>query len=505
MRPRGVRGWAGLIGLGVLVAQGGGCGGGELEAPRPPPVSTAPCADPPFVGAPFGLRCGQLVDEGGRVAFVRGVNARVRGIFDVTFDDGRLPLEEIPEFSAADLDALRGFGFDALRLPIQWSAIEPTEDGGLSEPYLTRIADLLQAAQGAGVQVLLDFHQDAYSKEIGEDGAPRWAISPQPKTLLGGPLTDLDARRQSPEVLAAFDTFFGASEEGARLRGRFADMAGKVAARFAGHPAVIGIELFNEPLAPMDGLMRVHEAAYATVRAAAPKKLIAFEPSATRNFFDDAPLPPHPLGDGTLYAPHTYKLAFSTGVGDVEKARAAMTKDTLRPQVINAREEADAWRAGLFVTEYGYDPKGTRAAEYLTWQAELHEEVMASSFFWLWKESSQGSWGCYEFDAATGTFTPREALRLVLARVRATRVSGWPAETRFERATGVFSLRFRDDPTMVGDSVIAVAPALGAPLGVTCDGVLVDAALDARGELRVPCGKGTGEEHVLGVTVAPRP
>lgn len=41
---------------------------------------------------------GRLVDQRGREVTLRGVNARVEGLFDVTFDDGRLPLEAIPTF-----------------------------------------------------------------------------------------------------------------------------------------------------------------------------------------------------------------------------------------------------------------------------------------------------------------------------------------------------------------------------------------------------------------------
>ena len=64
---------------------------------------------------------GKLVDGHGREITLRGVNARVAGIFDVTFDDGRLPLEPIPTFDAGDADRMRDLGFDLLRLAINWS------------------------------------------------------------------------------------------------------------------------------------------------------------------------------------------------------------------------------------------------------------------------------------------------------------------------------------------------------------------------------------------------
>src|SRR5262245_49542700 len=70
---------------------------------------------------------GRLVDVRGREVTLRGVNARAEGIFDVTFDDGRLPLEPIPVFDRGDARRMRAFGFNLLRLPINWSALEPVE------------------------------------------------------------------------------------------------------------------------------------------------------------------------------------------------------------------------------------------------------------------------------------------------------------------------------------------------------------------------------------------
>src|SRR5579864_4010666 len=45
---------------------------------------------------------GRLVDQHRREVTLRGVNARVEGIFDVTFSDGRQPLEAIPPFDDGD-------------------------------------------------------------------------------------------------------------------------------------------------------------------------------------------------------------------------------------------------------------------------------------------------------------------------------------------------------------------------------------------------------------------
>jgi endoglycosylceramidase len=343
-------------------------------------------------------------------------------------------------------------------------------------------------------------HQDAYSKEIGEDGAPLWAIVPPPTELLGGPLTDLSDRRLSAQVLAAFDTFFGDSAEGAALRTRLVAAASHVMERFSDDPAVIGFEIFNEPQATSAGIERLNASAYPALRDAAPNKLYLFEPSATRNLTDIAPIPDAPLGPMVGYAPHVYTLAF---VGD-DAAHQAMTKETLRRSNANARTEADAWQAPLIVTEWGYDPNGIQASAYFRWQSELQDEYGASSFFWVWKEESQGSWGCFDHDAATDSWTPRAAVRDALARVRPARVAGWPESVRFDRQSGELELDFRGNPRVKADHEIAIAPALGAPLVVSCDGAPADYSSLDYGAISVRCARGKSGAHVLRVMVAPQ-
>ena len=141
----------------------------------------------------------------GRQLLFRGYNAKINGIFDATFDDGRTPNEVFPDFDETSATKLEELGFDVIRLTINWSALEP-HPMQYSPTFFSKVDAVLDMAHRHHFYVILDMHQDAYSKEIGEDGAPLWAIAPPPAQLLSGPSND--SRRTSAEVLAAGFNFF---------------------------------------------------------------------------------------------------------------------------------------------------------------------------------------------------------------------------------------------------------------------------------------------------------
>jgi endoglycosylceramidase len=468
-----------------------GCSSSQSEPAR---VVESPCKE--AVSA-FGTRCGQLIDAEGRVVILRGVNARVRGVFDADLGPGKVPImPPIPELPASDLARMRRIGFDVLRLPIHWSALEPEEHEPpqFDEAYLDRVAKVVADAKAADVRVLLDFHQDAWSKWIGQDGAPLWAIVPAPTMILEGPL-DLGARAQSPQVNKAFGTFFTPENaDGKRLRSHFSAMVQKVAGKFAGDATVVGIDLFNEPVAADSQLRPFHEEMGAAIRKADAKRLVFFEPPGLRNLFDRATVPDSPLAlEGTVYAPHVYTKVFTQGCDAA--CRDAFDLETLRPSNESARAEADGWKSPLVIGEWGFGPSDARYADYVGFQLDLQDQYMASSIYWVWKENDEGGWGFYDHDMATDSWTERPKARKAFARVRPRAIAGWPLSWKWE------SKRF--ELVTVGDE--SKAPTiLWTPLPedstanwkITCDGVGISAARDAHGDLSLVCN-GPGEHHLV--------
>jgi len=222
-------------------------------------------------------------DGRGRQLLFRGYNAKVNGLFDVSFDDGRTPNYTFPSLDEAGAQRMEELGFDVIRLCINWSALEP-KPKQYSADFFATLDAILALAKKHHLYVLLDMHQDAYSKEIGEDGAPLWAIVPPPEKILQGPSDD--SRRLSNQVLKAGFSFFDDAplDDGRTLQQAFIDAVSEMVKRHLGDPTVLGVEDFNEPVVLLDEKLQTFHQRFAdAMHAIDPDLPLFFEPIATRN------------------------------------------------------------------------------------------------------------------------------------------------------------------------------------------------------------------------------
>lgn len=438
-----------------------GLDGASSQDVGPPP---APNAVLPLVS-----RDGRMFDAAGREVLLRGINARVRDVFDVTFDNGRLPLIPVEVFTGEDCRFLAGqLGLNLLRLPINWSAIEPTR-GTYDDTYLDRVGAVIDACAAEGVYTLVDLHQDAFSKEIGQDGAPLWAIAPPPTQLLGGPLTDLEIRRLSAQVIAAFGSLYD-NRDG--LSDAHAAMAAHVAAYLGARPGVAGLELHNEPVSfQAPRLADFHARSGQAVRAVAPDLPVHFEPDALRNLRDAAAVThPVPFG-GAVYAPHIYTGVFSRGRDNWADANVEALEGSTR----GTRVEADAHGAALLIGEYGIDPRAPNALRWLAEEHRLFDEVLAGAAFWIYEEYGEGGWGLFD-NAGTPETPARGALRAEIATAIAhpfpQAVDGRLVSTRYDADADTLTVVL--EVAGLGEHWLS-APGLRWPAGVraTCDGAEV--------------------------------
>lgn len=472
------------------------CGEDQIVAAPPPgpDASTAPSGvartDPDAVH----VEGPTFRDGRGRQLLFRGYNAKVAPIFDVTFDDGRTPTQTVLSLDEAGATRFEELGFNVLRLPVSWSGLEP-RPREYPEAFLAKIGEVLAMAKRHHVYVIIDMHQDAYSKEIGEDGAPLWAIVPPPSMLLSGPYDD--KRRTSDVVLNAGYSFFANANatDGRPLQEAFVTAVQRIAQRYVGDPSVLGYEAFNEPVdLSQERLDAFHERFANGIHAIDRDAPILFEPLVFRNQTDQAVVPTEPWRHGPgAYSPHVY-----TGQFSIPSQNGWESEDPalLEPSMTKAAAEAAAWQTPLFVTEYGCDQSIARGPKWLAAELDLQDRVLASSTAWVWAET--GQWGLRKADnsenAATAKTMARSFPRAVAGDLVAIERPA-PAHLRVRyRATA----RTRGLPHEVSAS-----PAYASNYRASCDGTAVTMTRET-GRVTFVCAATEGD-HFFEVIGDPAP
>lgn len=340
----------------------------------------------------------RITDELGRQVLLRGVNVVQLGDYYQADPDSppTFPLTE------ADFARIASMGFDVVRLVLHWSALQP-QPGGIDDAELDRIAQALDWARAHDVYVVLDLHQDAWSKHlftppdetcppgfspsIGWDGAPPWA------TYTDGQSTcQVGTREFSPAVAHAFESFWvdRAGPDGTGIQTHFMQVWQALAARFGADPVVAGYDLFNEPHpgysagATDTALLaafyrRTIEAIRDSEQAAgAPPKPVFFEPSVLWSGFGAGPIPPPGFtdDDGIVFAPHLYAGSFTLtpGFGVDEGFEAAATA-------------ASTYGATFWSGEWGWFGNPETDAAKVARYAQLEDAHAVGGAWWSWRQA----------------------------------------------------------------------------------------------------------------------
>ena len=233
-------------------------------------------------------------DEQGRTRILRGVNLggsskvplkpngathMCDGFFEhltVSFVGRPFPLEEADEHFAR----LREWGLTCLRFLVTWEAIEHAGPGIYDQAYLDYVCTIIKKAHMYGMQVLIDPHQDVWSRFSGGDGAPGWTFEAVGMDitkfqeagaalihqLYGSALPHMIWPTNGSKLAAAtmFTLFFGGTDFAPALRvdgepvqdylqRHYIGAIKQVALRVRDLPNVIGYGTMNEPLSGFIG------------------------------------------------------------------------------------------------------------------------------------------------------------------------------------------------------------------------------------------------------------
>jgi endoglycosylceramidase len=342
----------------------------------------------------------RIVDVSGRQVLLRGVN--VNQLVDYYTRDPALPT--VQPLSEADFADMARMGFDAVRLGVSWSRLEPLP-GTFDDSYLGQIRQAVGWATQHGLYTVLDMHQDAWGKfvasppgvvcppglspAIGWDGAPAWATLLDGMTTCRGPV-----REASPAVVQAFTNFY-LDRDGiqTRLVATWAHLAGA----FATDPAVAGYDLLNEPspgniqmaLSPtrLSDYYRRSIDAIRAAESAVPggvHHLVFVEPSLLWPVLGPAaaPAPGFTTDPRLVFAPHLYAESNPPSAGSLPPIPI-----TIEQGFAIAQSVATSYHAPLWAGEWGWfgDPQSDapKVRRFITAADASH----IGGAWWVWKRA----------------------------------------------------------------------------------------------------------------------
>ncbi len=483
--------WAGLqrfaaVMLGVLAAPGSGV---ARAAPSPGFLHVG------AVGGAADIR--QITDGHGRQVLLRGVN--VDGLVDYfrrdlrrsyPIDPGRYargacprddPLVEGVVLCQRDFTQMQPLGYDAIRLNLSWSLLEPSP-GHIDGRYIDRIAQVVGWARNAGIYVILDMHQDAWSKYLystgadrcaapyqpirGYDGAPRWAsIHTQPVCALNG------TRELDPAVEEDFAKFFNDAKapDGIGLREHFSTALSALARRFRDDPTVAGYDILNEPtfFAVKGTDASVLLPFYAKVIDSVLRQVHGFrqlffiEPGAIRDVTDQSNInvswSRYSSYRNVVYEPHVYTRTFTPRTFPMDGGYLSAIADTRHLGL------------PLWVGEFGCNPADTQTV--LSAHYREQDAFGLGGALWLWKENANDTnpsafWGVY--GPPFGAGVPQNNRIRLSSRAYPLYTAGNLRTLTYDAITGRFNMSGTSHPIPFGDksraTVLFIPSSIRSPM-----------------------------------------
>lgn len=330
-----------------------------------------------------------IFDAAGRQVLLRAVNVNALG----DYYQANPAYPTVIPLTDADLDEMAAGGFNAIRLLVSWSRLEP-ERGSIDLAYVDEVLDLVRRAGARGIYSIIDMHQDAWGKyiasppgvvcgpglepAIGWDGAPSWATITDGADTCRSP----GNRESSEAVRTAWDSFY-ADRDG--IMSHLVSAWRVLANAVAHEPSVAGYDLLNEPgvghdnAASIAGLGTFFARAIEAIRAGEGDASDATHVAVHRPAFFETTVfggavPFDFTTDSNIvFAPHNYGESI---LGVPLEIVAAFFRNL-----------AGQYRTAMWTGEYGWfgDPAGNQ--EKLVRFARTEDAAGSSSAWWQWVQA----------------------------------------------------------------------------------------------------------------------
>lgn len=258
------------------------------------------------------LEDGTFVDPFGRTRLFHGANFVQKsfpwypygGTYDLT--------------NETQLDNLKAWGFNAVRLGVMWAGIIPEKDT-INQTYLNVIIDIIKNLEQRGIYTIVDLHQDYMSTKFGSyDGVPRWLVDLMPDSPHPYPWPFSNDSTSFPPYFTeacgyGFQNFYDNVNNFQDYFGQYWSLVSKSLANYS---SVLGYEFINEPfagdvysepslllpgIAGKKHLMPLYDNIYNIIRANDNNTLVFYEPITYAIAFNGSVL-------GTGYAYNSYYI-----------------------------------------------------------------------------------------------------------------------------------------------------------------------------------------------------
>ena len=526
----------------------------------PPSASAAPVGELPWLhvahpanGRPF------IADEQGRLVLLHGaIPASLIDFWsgtsqtdmypppfypiDTSAYDGHCPsnsdLYAYPPLCQSDVAGMAALGFNSVRLPLSWSLLEP-ERGRFSQTYVDRVAQVVGWARAHGIYVIIDIHQNAYSRFMARptdpplpggktinlashSGAPGWATYTD-----DFPSEDYAGHRElNPAVFEAFTNFWF-DRDG--IQDEYIAALALLAKRFKDDSTVAGYSVFNEPLdgwnlppgfddlllfpfyrRVVDAITGIHDGlpcwkgfympavcGYPDLGVHDLRHLLFLDTGLLREVTDFPTHLPLPISSypNLVLGMHAYTHIYTFDTFMNQPAdEATYPWGGYEQSFAWADREAKAMDAALFVAEFGDSPEWDHL---ILTNVLLEEERHRVGFaFWTWKENGgSDKWGLFDSSGCL-----RAARERLLARVYPRQTADPTLTYHYDPSDGRFKMTARGRS---GDPSTVVYVPREVTGQVTSDGAVRLVVSDEADGSRLIFASPTGGDFVVAVSPAP--
>jgi endoglycosylceramidase len=376
-------------------------------------------------------------DSDGRRAYFRGVNIAGNAKFPPF-----IPLDD-PYW----WDLLAGWGFNAVRLTIFWEAIEP-EPSIYNRSYLHEVEKMAEQASERGIYVILDMHQDLYSRWFGGDGAPSWALNNETnnRSFLSGSQW-FQGYILSRDVRASFTHFFKSDY----LKEHYCKAWSEVAKSVKGNEYILGYDIMNEPSGgdlPNDAgqlengyLKPFYLQVLDAIRQVDQDAVGFIEPDVLNMY--RSKLTPFNASD-LVYAPHLYNSFYQNLLQNLWNPN---DQDPQFNDLLMIHEKkAGELGMPLFIGEFGtpWTTKPSSQRQMLVDQAlKAMEMEFVDNIYWDYSVENVAAWNGEDFSLIDRNGQPRGLEVNVRPYLR--RLKGLPLSQSYNWTSRSYLLSFRTD------------------------------------------------------------